>query len=72
LTASLSVPSNLNLVSPYVQHKDRYVLGVTIYITKLSGFGMDSVFMGMFTVSFGFSKVILLLEMSEMCVVSTS
>ncbi|GAX73347.1 hypothetical protein CEUSTIGMA_g800.t1 [Chlamydomonas eustigma] len=32
-----------------VLHKDRYVLGVTIFITKLSGFGMDSVFMGMFS-----------------------
>jgi hypothetical protein len=35
-----------------VLHKDRYVIGVTIFITKLSGFGMDSIFMGMFGVRF--------------------
>ncbi len=28
-----------------VLHKERYVIGVSIYITKISGFGMDSVFM---------------------------
>ncbi len=29
-----------------VLHKDRYVMGVSLCVTKLSGFGMDSVFMG--------------------------
>ncbi|GAX78754.1 hypothetical protein CEUSTIGMA_g6191.t1 [Chlamydomonas eustigma] len=28
-------------------HKDRYVFGVTLWVTKLSGFGLDSMFMGM-------------------------
>ncbi|GAX73349.1 hypothetical protein CEUSTIGMA_g802.t1 [Chlamydomonas eustigma] len=30
-------------------HKDRYVLGVNLCVTKVSGFGMDSVFMGVFS-----------------------
>ncbi|GAX73363.1 hypothetical protein CEUSTIGMA_g816.t1 [Chlamydomonas eustigma] len=33
-----------------ILHKNRHVLGVSIHTTKVAGFGMDSVFMGVFDV----------------------
>ena len=33
-----------------LQHKERYLVGVSLFVTRLSGFGLDSVFMGVFEV----------------------
>ncbi|GAX73356.1 hypothetical protein CEUSTIGMA_g809.t1 [Chlamydomonas eustigma] len=42
-------PTILNQFNEFViLHKDRYVIGIQLRVTKISGFGMDTVFMGVF------------------------